>query len=1016
MNDRMVPLSFSQLMNWILEEKADGGTVFGVHRPYRPKTAQALPLFHGNLETPIGPAAGPHTQLAQNIVAAYYAGGRFFELKTVQTLDGEDLPVSKPCIFAPDEAYNVEWSTELRVSEAFKEYVQAWFALKLLAHEFELGNPNGFLFNMSVGYDYDGIRSPKIDAFIEGLKDASSTEAWRECREFALANLHRFKRVDAAYVERISPKISNSITLSTLHGCPPEEIERIAAYLIHEKGLNTFVKCNPTLLGFDFARRTLDRLGFDYVQFDDHHFLDDLQYADALPMFRRLQALAARSGLDFGLKLSNTLPVDITKQELPGKEMYMSGRALYPLTLALARQLTADFAGQLRISFSGGADALNAEKLFYAGIWPITMATNLLKPGGYQRLRQIAEGLAANPYPEFYGIDGEALEALERQVLKDKHYLKAIKPMPRWQTDQKVPLLDCYTAPCESGCPIHQDIPAYIGLVGEGRFLEALQVITRQNPLPFITGTLCGYRCREKCTRNFYEEPVKIRQAKLLAATQAMDELLQSLDAAKAGTQAQRGKAAVVGGGPAGLAAAYFLRRDGFEVTIFEKAHRLGGMVSQVIPDFRIMPEAVEQDVRLIRAMGVQFELGKEITSLEELRQKGFQYFVLAVGAGVPSQLPLEKGSYIPATEFLRQYKQDPFSLDLGKNVVVVGGGNTAMDAARAAKQVLGVERVAVVYRRTRRYMPAEKEELHMALDEGVEFLELLSPIALEDGILECREMVLGPADADGRLCPVATKVMVQVPADTVVSALGEKADTGFYGRLGIALNEKGYPVVTTGGRTNLPQVYVIGDGLRGPASVVDAIADAAAAVKEISTAARDTSGIKTEEKPRLTAGPAKIPAQYRHPEEVIRGKKGRLALSSDTILESERCLECGAVCENCADVCPNRANVSIDIPDRPMRQILHMDRLCNSCGNCAVFCPYDSAPYKEKLTLFDSLEALGASENPGFCLLDRDQKRLALRLDGGVFECRLEAEGSPLPKDIAQFLDVILTRYQYLF
>jgi len=291
---------------------------------------------------------------------------------------------------------------------------------------------------------------------------------------------------------------------------------------------------------------------------------------------------------------------------------------------------------------------------------------------------------------------------------------------------------------------------------------------------------------------------------------------------------------------------------------------------------------------------------------------------VLAVGAGVPSQLPLEKGSYIPATEFLRQFKQDPFSLDLGKNVVVVGGGNTAMDAARAAKQVLGVERVAVVYRRTRRYMPAEKEELHMALDEGVEFLELLSPIALEDGILECREMVLGTADADGRLCPVATKVMVQVPADTVVSALGEKADTGFYGRLGIALNEKGYPVVTTGGRTNLPQVYVIGDGLRGPASVVDAIADAAAAVKEISTAARDASGIKTEEKPRLTAGPAKIPAQYRHPEEVIRGKKGRLALSSDTILESERCLECGAVCENCADVCPNRANVSIEIPDRP--------------------------------------------------------------------------------------------------
>ncbi len=1015
MNDRMVPLSFSQLMDWILTEKALRDSVFGVSRPYCAQGVKGLMLEGRSLEIPVGPAAGPHTQLAQNIAAAYYAGGRFFELKTVQTLDGEDLPVSKPCIYAPDEAYNVEWSTELRVPEAFREYVHAWYALKLMAKEFELGDPCGFQFNMSVGYDYEGIRSEKIDHFIEGLKDASGTEAWRACREYALMHLHRFKRVDAAFINRISPNICRSITLSTLHGCPPKEIERIAAYLIEEKGLNTYVKCNPTLLGFEFARSTLDRLGFDEVRFDDHHFLDDLQYKDAVPMFRRLQTLAEQKGLAFGLKLTNTLPVDITRQELPGKEMYMSGRALFPLTLALARRLTADFEGQLRISFCGGADALNAEKLFYAGIWPITMATHLLKPGGYQRLEQIAQRLSSAAYPEFEGIDGEALAVLERQVLDDPHYRKAIKPAPRWHSEEKVPLLDCFSAPCEGGCPIHQDIPAYVGLVGEGRFLEALEVITRRNPLPFMTGILCGHRCREKCTRNFYDEPVKIREAKLLAATQAMEALLQSIEVKQLKGPEERIKAAVVGGGPAGLAAAYFLSRDGFDVTLFEKTHTLGGLVSQLIPDFRITAESVEQDVRLVRAMGVRIELGKEIRSLDELESQGFKYCVLAVGAGVPGQLPLEKGSDLPVTVFLRHFKHDAKSLHLGKYVVVAGGGNTAMDAARAAKRVPGVERVTMVYRRTRRYMPAEEEELRMALADGVEFLELLTPVALEDGMLECCRVILGEAGRDGRRCPVLTQERVRIPADTLIRAVGEKADTGFYRRMGISLDDSGYPVTGPQGRTNLPHVFVAGDGRRGPASIVDAIADAAAAAGAIAASDREEV-VEQTAGTRLTAGFSEDLAHYHHSEEVIRKKKAVQRLSGEAAVESERCLECGAVCEHCVEVCPNRANVAIEVPGRSMRQILHVDRLCNSCGNCATFCPYDSAPYQEKLALYDTPEALAAGKNPGFCLLDLKLKRLAFRLDGQTIEGSLADPGCPFPEDFAVFADAVITNYSYLF
>ena len=167
------------------------------------------------------------------------------------------------------------------------------------------------------------------------MKDASGSDVWNECRAWALANLDKFEHVDAAFVESIPARVSNSITESTLHGCPPAEIERIATYLITEKGLNTYIKCNPTLLGYEFARQRLNELGFDYIVFDDTHFREDLQWVDAVPMFERLIALCAERGLEFGVKLTNTFPVDVTRNELPSTEMYMSGRSLFSLTIEL---------------------------------------------------------------------------------------------------------------------------------------------------------------------------------------------------------------------------------------------------------------------------------------------------------------------------------------------------------------------------------------------------------------------------------------------------------------------------------------------------------------------------------------------------------------------------------------------------------------------------------------------------------------------------------------------------------
>ena len=237
---------------------------------------------------------------------------------------------------------------------------------------------------MSVGYDLDGIKTPKVDKFIEEMKDASATDVFKEAMEVSLQAVKdgKLRNVDEAFIKAIPARISNSITESTLHGCPPDEIERIASYLITEKNLNTFIKCNPTLLGYEFARERLDSLGFDYIVFDDHHFLEDLQWKDAIPMFERLQKLCDEKGLEFGVKITNTFPVDVKAGELPSEEMYMSGRSLFPLSIALAEKLTRQFDGKLRISYSGGADYFNIKQIFEAGIWPITMATTVLKPEG----------------------------------------------------------------------------------------------------------------------------------------------------------------------------------------------------------------------------------------------------------------------------------------------------------------------------------------------------------------------------------------------------------------------------------------------------------------------------------------------------------------------------------------------------------------------------------------------------------------------------------------------------------
>ena len=1010
MSEKMVPLSVRELLGRMTKEYDRTKNAFSVReafmmgrynewlKRYAPEEIdpcldgkcpeKILPIFGEKLEVPLGPAAGPHTQMAQNIISAYIGGARFFELKTVQVMDGEDLAkcIARPCIKADDEGYNCEWSTELTVEQAYEEYVKAWCIIKVISQAFELGDADGFVFNMSVGYDLEGIKSQKIDNFIEGLKDASDRPIFQETKN----SLKEFYPQYTELIDSISPQICRSVTLSTLHGCPPDEIERIATYLIEEKGLNTFVKCNPTILGYETARAILDETGFDYVAFDDHHFKEDLQWDDAVAMFRRLMALAESHGLEFGVKLSNTFPVDVKQGELPSEEMYMSGRSLFHLTIEMARRFSEEFDGKLRISYSGGASQTVIRRIFDAGIWPITVATTLLKPGGYSRLAPMAYTLRMCKYAPFSGTDTAKIAQLAELAKKHENFKKPVKAIPSRKNDEQVPLFDCYMAPCQGGCPIRQDIPEYIRLVEQEKHKEALSVILQKNPLPFTTGLICSHPCMTKCTRHYYNFlGMDIRGIKYIATCEAYDDLYIELDT----PDNQGKKIAVIGAGAAGVSAAYFLAREGYRVDVFEKSNKPGGIVSQVIPDFRIKECFIKWDINLIKKMtGAKFLLGTPAPSFKELKAAGYDTVVCGIGAYRPRDTGID-GEVIDAIDFLRCFKNGDYqkgsfsdnSVSIGSSVAVIGGGNTAMDTARAAKRVPGVEKVSIVYRRTKKYMPADEEEYKEAIGDGIEFLELLAPVEHQDGKLICTVMKLGEPDESGRRSPVPTDETVEIPAASVIAAIGETVDTTFFEENGIAPDERGrIPFLT---EIDGLKVYNIGDSLRGPSTVVECIADA-------QKAADDIIGEKHVMDIPLEA--------FTTPPEAIEHKRVIDPVTLTPTISS--CLCCSTVCENCVSVCPNRANTVVVMPDG-RREILHIDRLCNECGNCKSFCPYASAPYLDKLTFFEDQESFDTSAQKGFMILDDHTVRV--RLDD-VKDIDLNAPND-LSKDMEVFIMTVM-------
>lgn len=978
MSDVMKPVEFKALLHWILKEYEQEKTIFGIPQDkfYTKKDEASFSLFGEKCGTAIGPAAGPHTQVAQNIVAAYLTGGRYFELKTVQILD--ELELEKPCIDAPDEGYNTEWSTELTVPQAYDEYVKGWFLLHLVDKMLGLSQSDerAFIFNMSVGYNLEGIKSPKIDSFIEDLKDASTNEIFLQCKADLKAAIKAGTipgLADENFVDGISAKISDSITLSTMHGSPPEEQETICRYLIREKKLHTFVKLNPTLLGYEYVRDVFIKLGYDHILLSEDSFSHDMQYPDAVKMLRSLRTFAAEHGVAFGIKLSNTLAVINNKGVLPTDDMYMSGRALYPLTINLAHKLANEFAGELPISYSGGANYFNIDTLLETGIRPITMATELLKPGGYSRMTQLAvllEEQMQHGLPKV--IDLQKLRLVAEDALTNPRYRKDMKPGTPMKIDRKLDLLDCFIAPCMIGCPINQDVPEYIRLIGEERYLDAYELIVSKNPLPFMTGFICEHNCQLKCVRNDYEDAVLIRDLKRIAAERGFDDFVKDLAPQEAKTGV---KVAVIGAGPAGLSSAYFLARAGFEVTLFDKTDKPGGMVAHGIPGFRIPDWAIENDIALVQKMGVKFAMNCDpVLDIARLKSDGYKYIHLAIGAWKSRMLKVDgdQDKVIGGIKFLLDFKRDPDSIQLGKNVAVIGGGNSAMDSARAAQRVKGVENVYIIYRRTIKQMPADKEELELALSENIHFNELVNPVAFNNGVLKCQVMKLGDKDSSGRRRPVPVEgKFVEFIIDTVLSAIGELVDYDILKANNIAVDERGNIVSNNYHETSVENVFIGGDAYRGPASIVEAIADA----QKVADGIFEKENIQEQ---RVSAENYKFDTdrikEIIHKKAVLDFKVVPAIFDTDFVAETQRCLECNLICNKCVEVCPNRANVAIVVANtsqlKDANQILHIDALCNECGNCETFCPYDGAPYKDKFTLFWDEAGFQAITNDGFVFL----------------------------------------------
>ncbi|MBN2437871.1 MAG: FAD-dependent oxidoreductase, partial [Deltaproteobacteria bacterium] len=487
------------------------------------------------------------------------------------------------------------------------------------------------------------------------------------------------------------------------------------------------------------------------------------------------------------------------------------------------------------------------------------------------------------------------------------------------------------TSPCKAACPTHISVQGYVALIAAGKFKEALKLIKRDNPFPIVCGRVCNHPCEEACKRREVDEPIDIMHLKRFVADLDLNEETRFIPEVK---EKKDKKIAVIGAGPAGLTAAYYLAIEGYEIDVFEALPVAGGWLAVGIPEYRLPKDVLKAEIKVIEDLGVRIHLntriGKEIP-FEKLRQ---DYDAVFIGCGtvLSSKLDVpgeDLHGVVHGVDYLRRVNLGE-KVFLGNRVAVIGGGNVAMDAVRTAVRT-GSQEVFILYRRSRAEMPASPEEIEEAIEEGVRMEFLAAPVRIlgENGKVtgvECIRMELGEPDASGRRRPVPIKGSeFTIDLDAVVPAIGQAADLGFVPKdSGIAINPwNTFDVDAVTFATNVPGVFAGGDVVTGPATVVKAVyagkeaavsigrylkgeAVAAGRAKDWTRDLADKADVSEAVKVPRVQYPLLAPeARKRDFREVGIGFSEEQA-----VREANRCLSCGicAECYQCVEACIAKA------------------------------------------------------------------------------------------------------------
>lgn len=538
------------------------------------------------------------------------------------------------------------------------------------------------------------------------------------------------------------------------------------------------------------------------------------------------------------------------------------------------------------------------------------------------------------------------------------------------------PVTDCarlIPSPCQMACPAGIDIPSYVTLIGQGKDSEAISLIRKDNPFPWVCGLICTNPCEFMCVRGRIDNPISIKYLKGFAAERAMSEgLYRNPEKAPPNNR----KVCVIGAGPAGMTAAFFLALKGYAVTVLDALPVAGGMMMVGIPRYRLPREVIDREVAMIEELGVEFRLntrvGKDVT-FEQLKDEGFEAFLIAIGAHDSYNIGITGEDRFPqvvdAVTYLRRVSLGDHRKP-GKRVAVLGGGNTAIDAARTSLR-LGCESVTIIYRRSHSDMPANEEEVEQAEEERIDFSFLTVPVEIkgEEGrvtALRCVRTELGPADESGRRRPVPVENSdFDIPVDAVISAIGQRVDPrGFENLKELKWTRRGtFKADAISMETSIPGVFAAGDAVVGPATVVEAIGGGKRAAEAID---RYLLGIPQPKMPSVPVRRARLPflevpaatkmSLERPRMPMLNDERRRvtfqqveLGYSENAVREeARRCLRCDVCirCGTCMDVCRNKMGIDalklgyLNFDDRETTDFRVTAERCILCGACAANCP----------------------------------------------------------------------------